>query len=60
MGLHTILLDPGNHVTQKRRPFLRFYACKRDLSNEPADEKLPEDVASGKERLLIIGSIAGG
>jgi sulfur-carrier protein len=49
-----------DHVTHKRRPFLRFYACKRDLSNEPIDEKLPEDVASGKEPLLIIGAIAGG
>jgi sulfur-carrier protein len=49
-----------DHVTQKRRPFLRFYACKRDLSNEPVDKKLPEDVASGKELLLIIGAIAGG
>jgi sulfur-carrier protein len=49
-----------DHVTQKRRPFLRFYACKKDLSNEPVDKKLPEDVASGKEPILIIGSIAGG
>jgi molybdopterin synthase sulfur carrier subunit len=49
-----------DHVTRKRRPFLRFYACERDLSNEPPDTQLPEAVASGKEPLLIIGAIAGG
>jgi hypothetical protein len=49
-----------DHVTQKRRPFLRFYACKRDMSNEPPDARLPEAVASGKEPFWIIGSIAGG
>lgn len=49
-----------DRVTQKRRPFLRFYACKRDMSNEPPDTRLPEAVTSGKEPLWIIGSIAGG
>ena len=49
-----------NHATQKRRPFLRFYACEKDLSNEPLDSQLPEAVVSGKEPLLIIGAIAGG
>jgi sulfur-carrier protein len=49
-----------DHVTKKRRPFLRFYACSRDLSNEPPDTLLPEAVASGKEPLSIIGAIAGG
>ncbi len=49
-----------DHVTQERRPFLRFYASKRDLSNEPSDTKLPEAVLSGKEPLMIIGAIAGG
>ncbi len=48
------------YETLKRRPFLRFYACQRDFSNEPADIPLPEPVASGKEPLLIIGAIAGG
>lgn len=48
------------HVTQKRRPFLRFYACGEDLSNEPPDTPLPEEVVSGKEPLSIIGAIAGG
>ena len=49
-----------DHVTKKRRPFLRFYACRKDLSNEPADTPLPADIVSGKEPLLIIGAIAGG
>jgi hypothetical protein len=49
-----------DRVTEKRRPFLRFYACKSDLSNESPDARLPAAVASGKEPLLIIGAIAGG
>jgi sulfur-carrier protein len=49
-----------DHVTKLRRPFLRFYACKKDLSNNSPDAPLPEDVVSGKEPLLIIGAIAGG
>ncbi len=49
-----------DHVTQKRRPFLRFYACEEDLSNEPPDTPLPEAITSGKEPLFIIGAIAGG
>ena len=49
-----------DHVTGRRRPFLRFYACERDLSNEPPDTQLPEAVVSGKEPFLIIGAIAGG
>jgi molybdopterin synthase sulfur carrier subunit len=48
------------HVTQKRRPFLRFYACEEDFSNEPLDTPLPEAVVSGKEPFSIIGAIAGG
>jgi molybdopterin synthase sulfur carrier subunit len=48
------------HVTQQRRPFLRFFACEEDLSHESPDTPLPEAVASGKEPLLIIGAIAGG
>jgi sulfur-carrier protein len=48
------------HVTHKRRPFLRFYACKEDLSNVPFDSPLPQEVVSGKEPLSIIGAIAGG
>ena len=48
------------HVTQKRRPFLRFFACGEDLSHDPADEPLPAAVAEGKEPLMIVGAIAGG
>jgi len=49
-----------DHVTQQRRPFLRFFACEEDLSHESPDALLPEAVASGKEPLLVIGAIAGG
>ena len=49
-----------DHVTQQRRPFLRFFACQEDLSHESPDAPLPEQVASGKEPFLIIGAIAGG
>ena len=49
-----------DHVTQQRRPFLRFFACEDDLSHERPDTPLPEAVSSGAEPLLIIGAIAGG
>jgi hypothetical protein len=49
-----------DHVTQKRRPFLRFFACGEDLSHELPDAPLPDAVASGAEPLLIVGAIAGG
>ena len=49
-----------DHQTRKRRPFLRFFACQRDLSHEPPDTPLPEAVAAGEEPLLIVGAIAGG
>ena len=49
-----------DHVTQQRRPFLRFFACEEDLSLESPDAPLPEEVASGKEPLLIVGAVAGG
>lgn len=49
-----------DHVTQKRRPFLRFFACGEDLSLEPPDAPLPDKIASGEEPFLIIGAIAGG
>jgi molybdopterin synthase sulfur carrier subunit len=48
------------HVTHKRRPFVRFFACERDLSHEPPDTPLPDAVAAGKEPFFIIGAIAGG
>jgi hypothetical protein len=49
-----------DHVTQQRRPFLRFFACEEDLSLDPADSPLPNEVASGAEPFLIVGAIAGG
>ena len=49
-----------DHVTQQRRPFLRFFACEEDLSHEAPDSPLPDAIASGAEPLLIIGAIAGG
>jgi len=49
-----------DHVLQQRRPFLRFFACEEDLSDESPDAPLPDAVASGAEALVIIGAIAGG
>ncbi|HKS75814.1 MAG TPA: MoaD/ThiS family protein [Terriglobales bacterium] len=49
-----------DHVTQQRRPFLRFFACGEDLSHEQPDAPLPEAIATGAEPLLILGAIAGG
>ncbi len=49
-----------DHVTQKRRPFLRFFACEEDLSLESPDAPLPAAVVAGQEPFLIIGSVAGG
>ena len=49
-----------DHVSQQRRPFLRFFACKEDLSHESPDSPLPEAVASGAEPFLVLGAIAGG
>jgi molybdopterin converting factor small subunit len=48
------------HVTLKRRPFVRFFACEQDLSHDPPDSPLPEAVAKGEEPLLIVGAMAGG
>jgi hypothetical protein len=48
------------HVTQKRRPFVRFFACEEDLSHESADAPLPESVAAGREPFLVVGAVAGG
>ena len=49
-----------DHVTHKRRAFLRFFACEQDLSHESPDTPLPDAVATGAEPLLIVGAIAGG
>ena len=49
-----------DHVTLKRRAFVRFFACEQDLSHEPADAPLPDAVATGDEPFLIVGAMAGG
>lgn len=49
-----------DHATGRRRPFLRFFACERDLSLEPPGAPLPTEVASGREPFLVIGALAGG
>ena len=49
-----------DHVTQVRRPFLRFFACEEDWSHESPDAEFPAAVAKGEEPLLIVGAIAGG
>ena len=48
------------HVTLKRRPFVRFFACEEDLSLEPPDTRLPDAIVSGSEPFVIIGAMAGG
>ena len=49
-----------DHVTLQRRPFVRFFACKEDLSHEPPDTPLPDAVVAGTEPFLIVGAMAGG
>ena len=49
-----------DHVTQERRPMLRFFACEQDLSLEPPDAPLPDAVASGAEPFWVVGAVAGG
>jgi sulfur-carrier protein len=49
-----------DHVTQKRRPFVRFFACEEDLSHEPPDYPLPDAIARGREPFLVVGALAGG
>jgi hypothetical protein len=49
-----------DHVTQRRRPFVRFFACEQDLSHESPDTPLPHAVATGNEPFLIVGAMAGG
>jgi molybdopterin converting factor small subunit len=49
-----------DHVTQQRRPFVRFFACEEDLSHESPDAPLPDAVAAGNEPFLVVGAIAGG
>ena len=49
-----------DHTTQRRRPFVRFFACGRDLSHEEPDTPLPDSVVTGAEPLVILGALAGG
>jgi len=49
-----------DHVTLRRRPFVRYFACKEDLSFEPPETKLPDAVVAGAEPFLIVGAMAGG
>jgi len=49
-----------DHGTMKRRPFIRFFACKEDLSLEPPETLLPEAVVNGSEPFLVVGAMAGG
>ncbi len=49
-----------DHVTQQRRPFVRFFACEQDLSHEVPDAPLPDAVAMGAKPFLVVGALAGG
>jgi sulfur-carrier protein len=49
-----------DHITLRRRPFVRFFACEQDISQEAPDAPLPQPLATGAEPLLIIGALAGG
>ena len=49
-----------DHVTLRRRAFVRFFACGEDLSHEPPDSPLPDAVATGAQPFMIVGAIAGG
>jgi sulfur-carrier protein len=49
-----------DHVTQRRRAFVRFFACERDLSHDSPDAPLPDRVASGEEPFMVVGAMAGG
>lgn len=49
-----------DHVTQQRRPFVRFFACGEDLSQEAPDTPLPDAVTTGAAPFMVVGAIAGG
>jgi len=49
-----------DHITLKRRPFLRYFACEQDLSHDPPHTPLPREVVEGREPLVVLGAIAGG
>jgi sulfur-carrier protein len=49
-----------DHVTQKRRAFVRFFACEQDLSHDPPDTPLPDAIVTGAESFIVLGAMAGG
>jgi sulfur-carrier protein len=49
-----------DHETLKRRPFVRFFACKEDVSLDPPETRLPDAIANGEEPFLVVGAMAGG
>jgi molybdopterin converting factor small subunit len=49
-----------DHVTHRRRPFVRFFACEQDLSHDPPHTRLPEEVIAATEPFLVVGAMAGG
>jgi sulfur-carrier protein len=49
-----------DHVTKKRRAFVRFFACEQDLSHDPPDTPLPDAIATGAESFVVLGAMAGG
>jgi sulfur-carrier protein len=49
-----------DHVTLRRRPFVRFFACEQDLSHDPPDTRLPKEVRDAAEPFMVIGAMAGG
>lgn len=49
-----------DQITKQRRPFIRYFACGEDISQEPSTDQLPEAIATGKEPLRVIGAMAGG
>ena len=57
---HPVLIGTLRDATGKRRAFVRFFACKEDLSHSPYDERLPPQVLDGTEPFLVIGAMAGG
>lgn len=48
------------HANRQRRPWLRYFACEEDLSQQPPDQPLPEAVSDGREPFFVVGAIAGG
>ena len=49
-----------DHVTKKRRPFLRYFVCQKDFSHRPTDEELPDAIKAGSEPFIVWGSLSGG